>query len=179
MQIEADFDLEKLIYSNVPVGTILRLRREYFSLSLPEMEKALNIRSEMLNAIERNDFSCIPGQTYIIGFIRTYAQYLELDANKIVNIYKSGTEKDHLKKLVESAPAVSDNNTPKLYLVALSFLVFVISVIFFSHQNTPLTVAPLPQKEALTLKKDGNTDNFPLNQSSQKSPSSTERSETP
>ena len=63
----------------------IRLKRKK---NLYNVSKETNISIFYLEAIENDEFDKIPGRAYIIGFIRTYADYLNLDSNKIVNEFK-------------------------------------------------------------------------------------------
>lgn len=70
------------------VGEILRSERELKGLSIKDIEKATSIRSLYLDAIENDNYSIIPGEVYVKGFIRNYANYLGLDANNIIDLYR-------------------------------------------------------------------------------------------
>lgn len=70
------------------VGEILRSEREQKGLSIKDIEKATSIRSLYLDAIENDNYDIIPGEVYVKGFIRNYANYLELDAKNIIDLYR-------------------------------------------------------------------------------------------
>ncbi|HHW41124.1 MAG TPA: helix-turn-helix domain-containing protein [Syntrophomonadaceae bacterium] len=71
------------------IGEILREAREKKGLSLSDVENETKIRTKYLAALESEDFKEIPGEAYVLGFLRNYARFLELDADQIVNSYKS------------------------------------------------------------------------------------------
>lgn len=70
------------------VGEKLRAERERKGLSLKEVEIATNIRSHYLNAIEDGNYSALPGEAYVKGFIRNYANALNLDGSAYVDLYR-------------------------------------------------------------------------------------------
>lgn len=70
------------------VGEILKEKREERELTIKEISSATNISPNYIKAIESNDFSLIPGETYVIGFMRNYAEYLDLNSEDIVAKYK-------------------------------------------------------------------------------------------
>lgn len=70
------------------VGEILRSEREKKGLTIKDIEKATSIRALYLSAIEEDNYSVVPGEVYLKGFIRNYANYLGLDGQNIVNIYR-------------------------------------------------------------------------------------------
>ena len=72
------------------IGQVLRDTRLSQSKNIQEISQILRIRQIYLDAIENNDFAQLPGKIYIIGFIKTYAEYLQLDSEEIIRAYKSG-----------------------------------------------------------------------------------------
>ena len=70
------------------VGELLRNAREDLGLELHQVSDILRIRYVHLRAIEEGQLSELPGQTYALGFVRTYAEYLGLDARSLVEQYK-------------------------------------------------------------------------------------------
>ena len=58
-------------------------------LGYPELELATKIRAKYLRALEDEEFSILPGDTYIKGFLRTYADHLGLDGQLYVDEYTS------------------------------------------------------------------------------------------
>ncbi len=71
------------------IGNSLREARERQGLGYPEIELATKIRAKYLRALEEEDFTSIPGDAYIRGFLRTYAEYLGLDGDVYVDEYAS------------------------------------------------------------------------------------------
>jgi len=71
------------------IGNSLREARERQGLGYPEIELATKIRSKYIRALEEEDFTAIPGDAYIRGFLRTYADYLGLDGDVYADEYAS------------------------------------------------------------------------------------------
>jgi hypothetical protein len=71
------------------IGNSLREARERQGLGYPEIELATKIRAKYIRALEEEDFTAIPGDAYIRGFLRTYAEYLGLDGDVYVDEYAS------------------------------------------------------------------------------------------
>jgi Helix-turn-helix domain len=71
------------------IGNSLREARERQGLGYPEIELATKIRAKYIRALEEEDFTAIPGDAYIRGFLRTYSDYLGLDADVYVDEYAS------------------------------------------------------------------------------------------
>ncbi len=70
------------------VGELLRDEREKKGLSIKEIETAISIRALYINAIEEGNYTIIPGEVYLKGFIRNYANYLGLNGQEMVASYR-------------------------------------------------------------------------------------------
>jgi cytoskeleton protein RodZ len=70
------------------IGPTLRDARNRRKLDLPEVEDAIKIRVRYLQAIENEEWDALPGGAYTRGFIRTYASYLGLDGDRLVDDYR-------------------------------------------------------------------------------------------
>jgi transcriptional regulator with XRE-family HTH domain len=66
------------------IGSSLREARQRRGLELSEIERHTRIRSRYLRALEEERFDLLPGAAYAKGFLRTYADYLGLDADRFV-----------------------------------------------------------------------------------------------
>jgi hypothetical protein len=71
------------------IGTSLREARMRQAVDLLEAEQATKIRSKYLRALEDERFELLPAQTYVKGFLRSYAEYLGLDGQLYVDEYNS------------------------------------------------------------------------------------------
>ena len=71
------------------IGNSLREARVRQQLDFPEIEQATKIRGKYLRALEDEHFDALPGQTYVKGFLRTYADYLGLEGQLYVDEYNS------------------------------------------------------------------------------------------
>lgn len=76
------------LHTDMPVGEILRRGREHYGQSLQQVEANLRIRASMLMALENGQVDQLPGKAYALGFVRSYAEYLGLDGDKMVQLYK-------------------------------------------------------------------------------------------
>ena len=74
------------------VGADLRAARERTGYSLPEVADGLRIRLPYLQALEEGRLADLPGSAYALGFLRTYAEALGLDAEEILRRFKAEAE---------------------------------------------------------------------------------------
>jgi cytoskeletal protein RodZ len=71
------------------IGNSLREARERRGLDFAQAEVATKIRGKYLRALEDEQFALLPAQTYVKGFLRTYAEYLGLDGQLYVDEFNS------------------------------------------------------------------------------------------
>ena len=69
------------------IGNSLREARLRHGLDFAEAEQATKIRGKYLRALEQEQFDQLPAQTYVRGFLRSYAEYLGLDGQLYVDEY--------------------------------------------------------------------------------------------
>lgn len=70
------------------IGETLREARMRRRIDMAEVEDATKIRAKYLRALENEEWGLLPGTTYVKTFLRTYADYLELDSRRLVEEYK-------------------------------------------------------------------------------------------
>lgn len=70
-------------------GEIFKKRREELGIEIKEVSDALKISAEYISAIENGIFDKLPVAVYSIGYIRNYAHYLGIDAEPIIQNFKS------------------------------------------------------------------------------------------
>ena len=71
------------------VGEILRAARMQKKLGYEEISAAIHVRPSQLRAIEEGNIAALPGMTYALGFVKSYAVYLKLNAPEIVQKFKT------------------------------------------------------------------------------------------
>ena len=65
------------------IGPLLEKKRTEKGLSLKDVEQATKIRTRYLEGLEREDFSMLPDHIYTRGFLKTYANFLGLDGERL------------------------------------------------------------------------------------------------
>jgi len=71
------------------IGASLKEARLRQGLDFSALEAGTKIRGKYLQALEEEHFDVLPGETYIKGFLRTYAEYLGLDGQLYVDEFNS------------------------------------------------------------------------------------------
>jgi cytoskeletal protein RodZ len=71
----------------IGVGSALRTARTKRGLTLEEAARDTRIRADILGALEDEDFEHLLGDVYVRGSLRSYAQYLGLNPDRVVERY--------------------------------------------------------------------------------------------
>lgn len=79
---------EQAVENLSAVANVLRAARREQKLSLNDVAADICVRRCFLEAIEENDVSRLPNQTFAVGFVRSYAKMLGLDAVAIAQQFK-------------------------------------------------------------------------------------------
>jgi transcriptional regulator with XRE-family HTH domain len=96
------------------LGTTLSEARVARGLTLEDCERDTRISKRYLDALEREDWRVFPAPVYSRAFLRTYAQYLNLDADRLIRLQASAAEPAEIKPLpeVRTAPPSGSINWP-------------------------------------------------------------------
>jgi hypothetical protein len=79
--------LDPLERGPADLGPSLRKVRDARGLTLDDAARDTRIRREFLEAIEREEFERLLGEVHVRGCLRTYASYLRLSPDKVVDAY--------------------------------------------------------------------------------------------
>ena len=81
------------------IGETLREARMRAKIDVSEVEATTKIRAKYLRALENEDWDLLPGPTFVRSFLRTYADYLGLDARNLVEDYRARFERPAAQEL--------------------------------------------------------------------------------
>ncbi len=80
--------IEPLLDEEVSLGSILCGERMTLGKSLSEASSQLRIKESYIAAIEANSYHDIDRKDMIVGYLGSYARYLNLDSKEVVSIYR-------------------------------------------------------------------------------------------
>jgi len=86
------------------IGSTLREARMRARIDITEVEQATKIRAKYLRALENEEWSLLPGPTFIKSFLREYADFLGVDARTLVEEYKLRYERPSEHELTPISP---------------------------------------------------------------------------
>jgi len=138
-------------------GENLRREREMRGVSLEEISTATKISLRFLEAIEREDFSKLPGGIFSRSFIRSYAHYLGLDEERVVAEFQLAArpQTDFDLHRMSSGNTSSGRPVSRTPLVATLVAVALLAggyVLFRYSSRGAESAAPPPPPPAETVK---------------------------
>lgn len=114
------------------VGSLLKEAREGRRLSTKDVGRETNITPRYIEALENEDYTQFPGETYTLGFLRAYSDYLGLDTDQVVNLYR-GLQIDQtqtpLRELTRPTTPIQINRRTILIAGGGALVVFLVIVI--------------------------------------------------
>ena len=134
------------------IGNSLREARLRRRVDFGEAEQATKIRGKYLRALEDEEFGLLPSQTYVKGFLRSYAEYLGLDGQLYVDEYNSRYvvgQEDYRPRRSSVQPQRRNRRVETnvvlvvLVVIAVSAVVVVAAWNGSDKQRTPVATRPL------------------------------------
>jgi cytoskeleton protein RodZ len=118
------------------VGEILAKSRAASKRDIAYISDYLKIKPQYLKALEEDKFSSLPGQAYVIGFIKSYASFLNLDSGKLIDQYKAehAPLRPEAEPVAESEDSLIRNpliNSNHIIVFGILFLIGVFAVYAF------------------------------------------------
>ncbi len=119
--------------AGIKVGCLLKEARLKKELKIADISKILCIRQSYLEAIENSNYETVPAYPYGEGFVKTYAKYLGLDAQKCVDLYKQESNPNKVVGTHFNAEQTEDKGMPgKRYLLISLVSILVVYAIWFT-----------------------------------------------
>jgi len=104
------------------LGETLSAARNEKEITLNKAANETNISQSYLEALEVEDFSAFPGEAYLMGFLKIYAEYLELEKTEVVSLYRNTMVRDQETPVDELLKAKKMNPLPLFIVLAVLIL---------------------------------------------------------
>lgn len=119
-------------------GNLLRTTRESKNIDIETAVLETSISRNHIEAMENEQIDSFPGETYLVGFLKNYSEYLGLNATQVLSLYRA--------KKIQEAPvpsALLQKNYPRflkplivtLSIMALVAIGFLVWFIFFADDD--------------------------------------------
>jgi cytoskeletal protein RodZ len=129
------------------LGEKLRTARNERGLNLDQISHDINITTRYLEALETENYGVFPGEPYIIGFLKNYSAYLELDVQKIMSLYKAQRIQEQpipVEQLLKHTPRVP------IFIIPVTLILIVLgaggwgiyNLILNRRQNNSVQITP-------------------------------------
>ena len=102
------------------VGAQLRQARIARGETVEQVAENLRIRPSYLHGLEQGDLSVMPGRTYALGFLRSYARYLGFDGEDLIAQIRSSVAGLSRGTHLQSRTPLSESRLPKLPILVVS-----------------------------------------------------------
>ena len=115
------------------IGKKISLVRKESKQKIDKISKILKIRSEFLVAIEEGNLVGLPEEVYLKGFIKSYANYFNLDIDYEMKILSNYYNESLSAKIRNRKKEDSTDSLPTAKVFAAVFIVFLIVIISWSE----------------------------------------------
>ena len=123
-------DQHNSFIDSLNVGKVLQRERRKQKLNIHDVSDATLISPRFIEALEKDDFTPLPSETYTIGFLRNYAKFLNIEPQYIIDIYrqqKIDLCEIPIKEL--TSPSKSSSVSPKNIMRKLSYALVIAAVV--------------------------------------------------
>jgi len=117
------------------IGQMLREARERQGITYEQVEEDIMIKKRYLEAMENEEWSKLPGKVYAKGFLRSYARYLKLNEQSVIDLFELSTMEEKVQKEKVSVPQAPQepkksnielNNKPKKNMIIIFCIVSIL-----------------------------------------------------
>ena len=139
-------------------GSYLKHERELRGVPLEEISGATKIHIRFLKALEENSFEKLPGEVFIKGYIRSYANIIGSDVDEMLNIYKESVELNRQENAPPKTPETQFKTTLIYGLLTLAVvgLLFGVGILIkngvgvSSEKNEPIASQQKPAERVMS-----------------------------
>jgi cytoskeletal protein RodZ len=142
------------------LGALLYEARFAKGESIETISKKLRIQPKFLEAMEKGDYSQFPGQPFAIGFLKTYAFYLDLHADDLIQLLNEGFKGSSQTQELHFPKITHERIFPSKKIVYFSVLILMLLGVSFSFEKEPIsemdvnTTEPIEQQPSISTKKE-------------------------
>ncbi|WP_347332302.1 RodZ domain-containing protein [Marinimicrobium locisalis] len=136
-------------------GALLKSAREQAKLSEEDVARELRMTVTKVRALEADEYEKLHSDTFIRGYLRTYAKLLNLDPNAILDAYKQARREAGLGDEPEESPLQINVPAPArsmgrfiVWIVLLLVGIWALSVWFLGNREEVVEPAPVMEPAA-------------------------------
>lgn len=136
--------------TSIGVGSALRRAREIRGISVDDAVRDTRLSHEQLRALEIEDFETLGGEVYARAMLRTYAQYLGLDPEKVVGAYARHADDPvpppppgKMGRVEHAIAATRVRDNQRFLLIAAAVVLVALVAVGLVSQRSAPTPAPI------------------------------------
>ena len=157
------------------VGDILKKTREDKKISISHASRELKISNELLNDFENNYLQKHIDKVFIIGHLRSYCSFLDLNHYKIIELYKLQHFPLEQKKLEIERPKFEYKFLYSNKLISVSLIIFIFCSFYFlfievDKPTREFAIIPDLPENYLAIVEEANLNDFADNQNAKINP---------
>ena len=119
------------------IGDILRRVREHRGEDLAEISDYLRIKAAYLFALEHSRYEELPADAYVIGFLRTYANYLGLDGRGAIDQYRREMAGARRKPQLSMPQPMPEGRAPTLAIIVAGVIAAILVYLVWYALSSP------------------------------------------
>jgi cytoskeletal protein RodZ len=129
------------------VGKLLRTARRKKNIDLDEVVEATKIKRKFLQALEKNNFRAISSPVAAAGFIKNYAEFLDLSSERLLALFRRDTRRAGKKEVIpqgikEELEKSGLSWSPKTTFIAITLTIFFLLAAYLAYQYFSFASAP-------------------------------------
>ncbi|MDP1931568.1 MAG: DUF4115 domain-containing protein [Gammaproteobacteria bacterium] len=133
--------------SPIGPGQLLSRKREALGMTVQQVADELHITMHYVRALESNAHDKLPGDVFVRGYLRSYANLLKMDPVVLINVYNefanlqaSAAQQANSSK----ARRRKDRNLPWIIVSGIAFVGIAIALWYFNTRASSITSSPTP-----------------------------------
>jgi transcriptional regulator with XRE-family HTH domain len=124
------------------LGQVFKRYREEAGLKIEQVEKETKISCRMILALEKDDYNILPEDLFTKNIIRSYAEYLSLDYNKLLNLYEEGQAQKKETQATREQKGFKVYITPQIFRYIIIGLLVSIFLVYLGLQINKIFTPP-------------------------------------
>lgn len=141
----------KKVETVLTAGECLKRKREELNISIKDVSEKINIKISYLKNLENSNYEELPPDVYVRGFIKSYAQFVGIDSEKMAEIYnreknieskigkKFKKKENHKNRFTAQNYAII---TPKIVVAFFSLCISLLIGYYLWHQINSFSSTP-------------------------------------
>jgi cytoskeletal protein RodZ len=131
------------------IGQKLSAARHEQNKKRSTVAEDLNIREIYIEAIETDDYSVIPGKAYISGFIKSYAEYLDLDAEDLLKMLRATQNMQEDYQNMPQQLYKDYRRTKNIFLLSfVALLLVIVGFNYYSYVSHQINIRKIESKSS-------------------------------